>query len=79
MIPELIGRLPVISTLNELSVADLARILAEPKDALLKQYQVLFHYDDARLTFTEPAILEIARMAKARGTGAGPCGRSSRT
>ncbi len=70
MIPELIGRLPVISTLNELSVPDLARILTEPKDALIKQYQVLFHYDDAKLTFTEGAIHEVARMAKARGTGA---------
>jgi ATP-dependent Clp protease ATP-binding subunit ClpX len=70
MIPELIGRLPVISTLNELSVADLARILTEPRDALIKQYQVLFHYDKAKLTFTDQAVLEIARMAKARGTGA---------
>jgi ATP-dependent Clp protease ATP-binding subunit ClpX len=70
MIPELIGRLPVISTLNELSVADLARILTEPRDALIKQYQVLFHYDGAKLTFTDDAIQEIARMAKARGTGA---------
>jgi ATP-dependent Clp protease ATP-binding subunit ClpX len=70
MIPELIGRLPVISTLNELSVADLARILTEPKDALSKQYQLLFHYDGAKLSFTDSAIHEIARMAKARGTGA---------
>ncbi|MEA2633215.1 MAG: ATP-dependent Clp protease ATP-binding subunit ClpX [Chloroflexota bacterium] len=70
MIPELIGRLPVITTLNQLSVEDLARILTEPKDALIKQYQVLFHYDDARLTFTDQAVHEIARMAKARGTGA---------
>jgi ATP-dependent Clp protease ATP-binding subunit ClpX len=70
MIPELIGRLPVISTLNELAVADLARILTEPKDALIKQYQVLFHYDGAKLIFTDQAVLEIARMAKARGTGA---------
>jgi ATP-dependent Clp protease ATP-binding subunit ClpX len=70
MIPELIGRLPVISTLNELSVADLARILTEPRDALIKQYQVLFHYDGAKLTFTDQAVTEIARMAKARGTGA---------
>ena len=70
MIPELIGRLPVISTLNQLSVADLARILTEPKDALIKQYQVLFHYDNAKLDFTDQAIREIARMAKARGTGA---------
>jgi ATP-dependent Clp protease ATP-binding subunit ClpX len=70
MIPELIGRLPVISALNQLSVADLARILTEPKDALIKQYQVLFHYDDAKLNFTDQAVQEIARMAKARGTGA---------
>src|SRR5512135_1094810 len=70
MIPELIGRLPVISTLNQLSVADLERILTEPKDALIKQYQVLFHYDNARLNFTPEAIHEIALQAKARGTGA---------
>jgi ATP-dependent Clp protease ATP-binding subunit ClpX len=70
MIPELIGRLPVISTLNQLSVADLERILTEPKDALVKQYQVLFHYDNARLYFTPEAIHEIALQAKARGTGA---------
>ncbi|MFO0910652.1 MAG: ATP-dependent Clp protease ATP-binding subunit ClpX [Isosphaeraceae bacterium] len=70
MIPELIGRLPVTATLNQLSELDLARILTEPKDALTKQYQVLFHYDDARLEFTEGAVREIARQAKARGTGA---------
>jgi ATP-dependent Clp protease ATP-binding subunit ClpX len=70
MIPELIGRLPVISTLNQLSVADLERILTEPRDALIKQYQVLFHYDHARLNFTPEAIYEIALQAKARGTGA---------
>ena len=70
MIPELVGRLPIISTLDQLSVEDLAKILTEPKDALLKQYQVLFHHDDAALKFTEPAIQEIARLAKARGTGA---------
>ncbi len=71
MIPELVGRLPVISTLNQLSVEDLARILAEPKDALLKQYQVLFLHDGARLEFTDEAVREIALKAKARGTGAG--------
>ena len=70
MIPELIGRLPVIATLNQLSEDDLARILTEPKDALTKQYQVLFHYDGAKLEFTDGAIREIARRAKARGTGA---------
>ncbi|WP_250847067.1 ATP-dependent Clp protease ATP-binding subunit ClpX [Aquisphaera insulae] len=70
MIPELIGRLPVIATLNQLSEDDLARILNEPKDALTKQYQVLFHYDGAKLDFDDGAIREIARRAKARGTGA---------
>ena len=43
MIPELVGRLPIITTLNQLSEEDLARILNEPKDALTKQYEVLFH------------------------------------
>ena len=70
MIPELIGRLPVIATLNQLSEDDLARILVDPKDALTKQYRVLFHYDGARLEFTDGAIREVARRAKARGTGA---------
>jgi ATP-dependent Clp protease ATP-binding subunit ClpX len=70
MIPELIGRLPVIATLNQLSEDDLARVLTEPRDALTKQYKVLFHHDRARLEFTDVAIREIARRAKARGTGA---------
>ena len=70
MIPELIGRLPVISSLNQLSEADLGRVLQEPKDSLTKQYQVLFHYDNAKLAFTDDAIHEIAKLAKARGTGA---------
>ncbi len=70
MIPELIGRLPIIATLNQLSEEDLARILTEPKDALTRQYEVLFCYDGARLRFDHDAIREIARRAKARGTGA---------
>jgi len=70
MIPELIGRLPVIAALNQLSEADLGRVLTEPKDALTKQYQVLFHYDGATLEFTPGAVRQIARRAKARGTGA---------
>ena len=70
MIPELVGRLPVISTLNQLSVEDLARILTEPKDALTKQYQILFHFDGAKVEFTPAAVHEIAQKAKARGTGA---------
>ena len=52
MIPEFVGRLPMICSLNELSVEDLTRVLTEPKDALSKQYQVLFHYDGAGLEFT---------------------------
>src|SRR5205823_12518093 len=60
----------VISTLDQLSVSDLERVLTEPKDALTKQYHVLFHYDAARLDFTPGAVHEIARLAKARGTGA---------
>ena len=70
MIPELIGRLPIITTLNQLSEEDLARILTEPRDALTRQYEVLFRYDGARLKFDDDAIREIARRAKARGTGA---------
>jgi ATP-dependent Clp protease ATP-binding subunit ClpX len=70
MIPELIGRLPVIASLNQLSEADLARILVEPRNAITKQYQVLFYFDEAGLTFTQGAIREIAKRAKARKTGA---------
>jgi ATP-dependent Clp protease ATP-binding subunit ClpX len=70
MIPELIGRVPVIATLNQLSEEDLQRVLSEPKDALTKQYKVLFHYDGAELEFTHDALREIAHQAKARGTGA---------
>jgi len=70
MIPELVGRLPIIATLDQLSEADLTRILTEPKDALTKQYQVLFHLDGAELEFTPDALHEIAKLAKARGTGA---------
>ena len=70
MIPELIGRLPVIGPLAQLTERDLARILTEPKDALLKQYQVLFHMDGAKLEYTPGAVDEIARIAKTKGTGA---------
>jgi ATP-dependent Clp protease ATP-binding subunit ClpX len=70
MIPELIGRLPIIATLDQLSVADLEKILTEPRDSLSKQYRVLFHLDGAKLEFTPGAIHEVAKLAKARGTGA---------
>ena len=71
MIPELIGRLPVISTLNQLSVDDLARILTEPKDALIEAVPGPLPLRRRRSSSSPPtAIREIARLAKARGTGA---------
>ena len=70
LIPELIGRLHVIATLNPISVEDMVRILTEPKNALVKQYQKLFELDGATLTFEEEALKMIARKAIDRKTGA---------
>ncbi len=70
LIPELLGRLPVIATLDDLGVEDLVRILQEPKNALQGQYKKLLKYRDADLEFTPGAIREIARIAHERGTGA---------
>lgn len=70
MIPEFLGRLPIKVNLNELSTDDLVRVLQEPKDALLKQYQLLFEMDKANLEFTPEAVLEIAKQAKEKGVGA---------
>lgn len=70
MIPELIGRLPVIAPLNELSVSDLVHVLTKPRDALLKQYKKLFLYDGVELDFTDEAVEAIATLAKEKGTGA---------
>lgn len=70
IIPELIGRVPVIVTLDSLKEEDLIRILQEPKNALLKQYKKLFHYDKVDLQFTDEAVREIAKQALARQTGA---------
>lgn len=70
LIPELVGRLPVLGALQQLSQKDLERILVEPKDALTKQYRLLFKHDKARLRFSPDAIAEIASRAKQRGTGA---------
>ncbi|WP_300367428.1 ATP-dependent Clp protease ATP-binding subunit ClpX [Hydrogenimonas sp.] len=70
LIPELIGRLHVLATLNEITKEDMVRILTEPKNALVKQYKKLFAIDDVELTF-EPAALEaIAELAIQRKTGA---------
>jgi len=70
LIPELIGRLPVIATLRELGKDDLIRVLTEPKDALIKQYKALFALDNAKLEFEKEALEAIADMAIKRGTGA---------
>ncbi len=70
LIPELIGRLPVIATLRELSRDDLIRVLTEPKNALIKQYQELFKIDGAELEFEREALEAIADKAIERKTGA---------
>jgi ATP-dependent Clp protease ATP-binding subunit ClpX len=70
LIPELLGRLPVIATLDDLGVNDLVRILHEPKNSLIEQYPKLLKYRHADLEFTKGAIREIARMAHERGMGA---------
>ena len=70
LIPELLGRLPIIATLDDLGVEDLVRILQEPKNSLLGQYCKLLKYRHVRLEFTEGAIRAIAESAHERGTGA---------
>ena len=70
LIPELIGRLPVFAALEPLTVEDLVRILREPKNALVKQYQTLLSYDDVTLEFDDDALQEIANKAIERKTGA---------
>jgi len=70
MIPEFLGRLPVIATLHELNEESLMRILKEPKNALIKQYQRLFEMEGVKLTFPEEALRSIARRAIDRKTGA---------
>lgn len=70
MVPEFIGRLPVISVLEELDENSLVRILTEPKNALVKQYKKLFEYDDVELEIQDDALIEIAKKAIAQKTGA---------
>ena len=70
MIPEFVGRLPVVATLDELDEAALVKILTEPKNALIKQYQKLLSFDNVRLRFTEGALRAIAKKATERKTGA---------
>jgi ATP-dependent Clp protease ATP-binding subunit ClpX len=70
LIPEFIGRLPMIATLEDLDEKSLIKILQEPKNSLTKQYQELFKLDGARLTFKENALKEIAQKAISKKTGA---------
>ena len=70
MIPEFVGRAPLIVQLHPLGEDDLARILTEPKNALVKQYQELFRMEGIELRFTQAALKEVARRALKRGTGA---------
>lgn len=70
LIPELIGRLPAIVGLNELSPSELLSILVEPKNSLIKQYKKLFELEGIELKFTEKALREIVNMASVRKTGA---------
>jgi ATP-dependent Clp protease ATP-binding subunit ClpX len=70
LIPEFIGRLPVVSAVHQLLRDDLVRILEEPKNALVKQYQRFFAYDSIELVFTDDALWEIADKALERETGA---------
>jgi len=70
LIPEFVGRLPVIATLCELDEEALVRILTEPKNALVRQYQKLFEMEGAELEFDVSALREIARKARERDTGA---------
>jgi ATP-dependent Clp protease ATP-binding subunit ClpX len=70
LIPEFIGRLPVVAPLDPLDEDALIRILTEPKNALVRQYQKLFEMEGAELDFEPDALREIARLAKARDTGA---------
>ena len=70
LIPEFVGRLPVIATLDDLDEEALIQILVEPKNALVKQYQRLFEMEDVRLTFSDSALASIAEKAVERKTGA---------
>ncbi len=70
MIPELIGRLPVITPLMPLGIDALIQILTEPKNALVRQYQHLFTLEGAQLTFTDDALVTLAKRASKRATGA---------
>ena len=70
LIPEFVGRMPIIATLEELDVNSLIKILKEPKNSLLKQYKRLFEFENVQLVFKEEAVEEIAKKAISKKTGA---------
>lgn len=70
MIPEFIGRLPIIFTLDALDEEMMVQVLKEPKNAILKQYQKLLALDEVKLTFTDDALMAIAKKAMEKDTGA---------
>jgi len=70
LIPEFIGRMPIVATLEDLDEQSLVKILKEPKNSLLKQYQQIFQFEGAKLIFKEEALLEIAKKAVTKKTGA---------
>ena len=70
LIPEFIGRMPIIATLDDLNESSLVKILKEPKNSLIKQYQRLFEFEDVTLEFKDEAISEIAKKAISKKTGA---------
>jgi ATP-dependent Clp protease ATP-binding subunit ClpX len=70
LIPEFVGRLPIIATLDELTEEDFVRILTAPKNALVRQYQRYFDFEKVKLKFTEGALRAIAQEALRRKTGA---------
>ncbi len=70
LIPEFVGRLPVVATLGELDESALVRILREPKNSLVRQYQTMFEFEDVELRFSDEALHAVAREALKRNVGA---------
>ena len=70
LIPEFIGRMPIIATLDDLDEKSLVKILTEPKNSLIKQYKRLFEFEEVELEFKDDAISEIAKKAISKKTGA---------
>ena len=70
LIPEFVGRMPILATLEELDENSLVKILQEPKNSLIKQYKRLFEFENVKLIFKKDAVLEIAKKAISKKTGA---------